>query len=84
MQVLGYGAKNAARLVVLASGDHCRERARAGSPLEQQRWPVLRQDLGGAIAIPPGHQRAAAALLVLARDLQHGLHAIVAHGQKQG
>ena len=46
--------------------------------------PCRARTLRGAVAVPPGHQRAAAALLVLARDLQHGGLAVVAHGQQQG
>ena len=84
MQAQGHVAENAARLVVPAGRDHCRERARAGGALQQQRLAVLSQDLRGTVAIPPRHQRTAAAFLFLARDLQHGRHAIVAHGQQQG
>ena len=83
MQAHGHLAENAARLAVPAGSDHCRERARTVGPLEQQRLTVPRQDLGGTIAVPPRHQRTAAALLFFARNLQHGGHAVVPHRQQQ-
>ena len=84
MQAQGHVAEDAARLIVPAGRDHFRERARPGGALQQQRLAVPGQNLRGAVAVPPRHQRTAAALLFLARDLEHGRHAIVAHGQQQG
>jgi hypothetical protein len=84
VQAQGHLAEDAARLIVPAGRDHFRERARPGGALQQKRLAVPSQNLRCAMAIPPRHQRTAAAFFFLARDLEHGRHAVVAHGQQQG
>ena len=77
MQARGCRAQDTARLVVGAGRDHRRETARAAGALQQERVIVVRQYACRTVAVPPGHQPAAAPLLFLSSNLEHrGLIAV--------
>jgi len=66
-----------------AGRDHRRERTRASGALQQERAIVVRQDARRTVAVPPGHQPAAAALLFLPGDLEHGGLAAMPYRQQE-
>src|SRR5689334_18117974 len=76
-------AENAARLVVLAGGDHYGERARSSGALQQQGVAVPGQNLRRAFTMPPRHHGRAATFLFFTCNLEHGRRAVLAHGQKR-
>ena len=82
MQPRGDGAEDAARLVVAARARHGGERFSVDGALYEESIALMREDAGGADAIPPRHQAGAEALLRLESDLQHGGRAVPAHGQE--
>ncbi len=76
MKAGGCPAQNAAGLIVLPRSGHVAERGRTGGALQQQRVFVARKHAGCTVSIPPFHDRAAEAFVLLGRQLEHGRFAV--------
>jgi hypothetical protein len=75
-------AKDAAGFVIAPVAGHLGQRGRALGAFQQQSVGVEGQYAGGSVAIPPFHQHAAEAFLLLGRQLEHRRLAAAPHRQQ--
>ena len=64
-------AQDTAGFIVVSGAGHLAEGGRTGGAFQQEGMVLVRQNAGRTVAAPPFHDRAAAALVFLERQLEH-------------